>query len=166
MIRNRFDELQKYLKARLPQLGILPEQFDTVVDKLTLGEGGHHETAEGYHFCNLRYTGLIYLERLPAAQLPLLALLVRSWIDEHDDTRSRARLPDPELDVAPLDGDSLVDVVVTLEFVDPVFLAPAADDAVDAVDWNGKRYSVAEYTVAVAERGTVNNAPAAPEAGA
>lgn len=160
MIRSRFDELQKYLKTKFLQLGIRPEQFDCYVDKLTPTEGGHNETSQGFHLCSFRYTGLIYIERLSAVQLPLLALYVRSWLDDHDDTRSDYKLADPQFDVVPLDAKTLVDVMISCEFVDPVYLAPVDGDDPEAIDWNGKRYSVAEYLCDVAERGTVNDAPA------
>ncbi|WP_176013064.1 phage tail protein [Victivallis sp. Marseille-Q1083] len=163
MIRNRFDELRKYLKTKLTLLGIRPEQFDAWIDKLALPEGGHNETEDGYHLCNFRYTGRIYIERLPEAQLSLLALYVRSWLDDNDDTRGAYKLPDPEAEIIPLDDDTLIDVLLPVEFVDPVYLAPAGDDDPEALDWCGRKWSVAEYLVDYAERGTVNQAPTESE---
>lgn len=144
-------------------LNIRREQFDAYVDKLTVAEGGHHESESGHHLCNFRYSGQIYIERLPAGQLPLLALYVRAWLDEHDDTRGDYQLPDPTLEIIPLDDDKYIDVLLPVEFCDPVHLAPAAADDPEALDWNGGKYRVAGISYDIAEAGIVHGAPTGAE---
>lgn len=153
MIRNRFNELCEHLKAQALSLQFRPEQFDTELEDFTVESGGHNETENGFWFANFRYRGVIYLERLNKAALPLLALLVKAWLDENDDVRERFRLADPQFQAADLDSKSM-DVVVTVDFLDPVYLAEKADGQ---VKWCGRTFAVAEYPLCVAEAGKVND---------
>jgi len=156
MIRSRFNELCAYLQAQAATLKFRPEQCDTEIEDFTVADGGHQQTVKGYWFANFRYRGVLYIERLPLASLPVLAVQVKAWLDENDDVRYDFKLPDPQIQAAELD-DKTLDVVVTVEFIDPVYLAPAADGKGN-VNWNGKSWTVAEYAVNVAEAGTVNDA--------
>ena len=154
MIRNRFDELCVYLKAQHLLLKVRPEQFDSELEDFTVEPGGHNVTVNGLYFANFRYRGILYIERLPQSTLPYLALLVKAWLDDNDDVRGDFRLPAPSIQAVNLDG-KLMDVVVTTEFIDPVYLAESADGP---VKFCGKSYAVAEYAVCVAETGEVNHA--------
>lgn len=154
VIRNRFMELCEHLKNNKDKLGFALEQFESESDKITVDYGGGNETVQGWHFANFKYRGTVYIERLPGEKLALLALVIRAWLDESDDMRSKYKLPVPEIRTIKLDERRL-DVIVDIDFVDEVFLAESEDGP---IVWNGKTFDVAEYPVDYAEEGTVNNA--------
>ena len=72
MIRNRFKELCAFLKNKKASLKLQDEQFDAEVENMTVEDGGHNETVNGVHFCNFRYQGVLYIERLPESAFPML----------------------------------------------------------------------------------------------
>lgn len=154
VIRNRFLELCNHLKQKKDKLGFTDEQFNAETDELKVESCGLKETTQGWHFANFRYRGTIYIERLPAGKLALLALLLRAWLDEFDDLRRKYNLDDPTVESIKLD-DSYLDVLVQLNFVDEVYLAEVEDGD---IEFNGKTYDVDEYPVNYAEQGTVNDA--------
>ena len=152
MIRSRFDELGEYLKGRLSSLCLRCEQLTMDIDKLTVDEGGHEESVNGVHLCSFAYSGIIYVERLRRDLLGKFLIFVRGWLDEYDDTRGRFHLPAPAVNLITLDN-SYCDAMITIEFVDPVYLAEG--DGPDAIDWDGRKFSLKDFEYRVAERGTV-----------
>ena len=152
MIRNRFQELCSHLINKKTLLKFRDEQFGTEVESLSITDGGHNETTEGSHFANLRYQGVIYIERLPESSLALLAILTKAWLDDNDDVRDTYKLDKPSFDVAPL-GDRLVDILVTIDFIDPVYLVEDPDGNIEI---NNKTYADADFEYWIAESGEVH----------
>ncbi|MDD5699034.1 MAG: phage tail protein [Victivallaceae bacterium] len=154
-IRNRFLELCKHLQDKKQLLQFRIEQFDSEIEQLTVEPGGNNETVQGWHVANFRYRGMIYIERLPGEKLALLALMIRAWLDEHDDTRAKYNLDHPKIETVAL-GDGLKDVLIAAEFVDEVFVVPTEGGP---VEWFGETFDAGVYPVDYAESGEVNGAP-------
>lgn len=152
MIRNRFQEICAFLKTKKTTLKFRDDQLDAEIENMTVEDGGHSETVNGFHFANFKYQGVIYVERLPEDSFPMLAILIKAWLDNNDNLRSKYKLKSPDLEVISL-GDKLVDVLATIDFVDEVYLAPSASGQVEI---DGKKYEVGEYQLFVAESGIVN----------
>lgn len=165
-IRSRYRELTEHLKLKAESMGIAPENFQAEIARMVLVSGGHNETTEGWHLTNFRYRGVILVERIEQQKAVMLMLHCRAWLDDHDDTRDDYKLPDPEINLVPLDGGAedsaggLVDVMMTIEFVDPVYIAEAENGA---IEWNGRNFAPVAYDLWIAERGTVNQAPVEPD---
>lgn len=147
-IRCRSNELDEHIKKHFDRLGILPEQFDSEIMELTVVPGGMTESEAGLHYANFRYRYVMYIERLPKAQLALLALLIQNYLDRCDDVRDRFDLPDVKLDVISLDRGVTVDVDATVEFVDPAYLVQVDGGP---ILFNGAEYDAGEYDLRVAE---------------
>ncbi len=165
MIRNRFKELCAFLKNKKASLKLQDEQFDAEVENMTVEDGGHNETVNGVHFCNFRYQGVLYIERLPESAFPMLAIYIKAWLDDNDELRSKYKLKFPSLEVVSL-GSNLVDVMGTIDFVDEVYLVkvtvPPPPDGSPIVpgegqlELNGKIYEVGTYSLLIAELADVN----------
>ncbi|MEI8244361.1 MAG: phage tail protein [Lentisphaerota bacterium] len=165
MIRNRFQELCVFLKKQKSSLKFQDDQFDAEIENMTVESGGHNETVNGVHLCNFRYQGVVYIERLPEASFPMLAIYIKSWLDNNDDLRSKYKLKSPLIDVVSL-GSKLIDAMATIDFVDEVYLVKAnvtpPDDGSPAipgenqVEMFGAIYEVGEYALSIAEIGDVN----------
>ncbi|PTT69349.1 phage tail protein, partial [Pseudomonas sp. HMWF007] len=69
----------------------------------------------------------------------------------HDSNRDHHELPAPEFLVEPLDND-LFDVEITLEFVEPQYLA---EDAAGEIGAFGKTWAFVPFDLWVAENGEV-----------
>lgn len=152
MIRNRFQELCSHLKKKKTLLKFRDEQFGTEVESLSITDGGHNETTEGSHFANLRYQGVIYIERLPESSLALLAILTKAWLDNNDDVRDIYKLKPPTTEVISL-GDHCLMVVIDIDFVDPVYLVEDPDGNIEI---NGKTYADTDFEYWIAESGEVH----------
>ncbi len=158
MIRCRFNELCEYLKTKKELLAFNDEQFDSEFVGLTVYPGGGNETTEGYHIANFAYDGLIYIERMPGQTLALLAMLVRAWLDEHDDLRDQYKLQNPVIDTVTLD-ESYLDVLINTAFVDEIHVIPSETGA---IDWQDLKFDIGDFVYDIAESGTVNDAPVEP----
>ena len=158
MIRSRFNELARAIRRRFVVLGLTPEQFSAEITKLKVLPGGHDSGEEGNHLCTLEYEGEIYVERLPKANLALLACIVAAQLEEHDDTRTSSAIGDPEFVIVDLD-DAYCDAVITANFRDPVLVAPCDPAEPDALEYLGGTYAVRDFEYLVAEDGTVEGAP-------
>lgn len=152
-VRSRFRELADHLKKKSAMLGVAPENVQAEIATMVLARGGHNETEVGWHLADLRYRGVLLIERIRQSAAVMVLMHCRAWLDENDDTRARYNLDDPEINLIPLDASELVDLVISCDFVDPVFLAEAENGE---VHWNGRSYAPVEYDLRVAERGEIN----------
>ena len=67
---------------------------------------------------------------------------ISAWLQDNDDTNIRERygLPDPEIDITPMDKSGKKwDVDIAVEFLDPVLVKP--DENGDVI-WDGLRWSI------------------------
>jgi hypothetical protein len=98
----------------------------------------------------MRYRAAIVLERFADHPARLMAL-IGSWLETYDPERDRHELPAAQFAVEPLDND-LFDVEITLEFVEPQYLA---EDPAGEIQAFGKTWAFVPFDLWVAERGEV-----------
>jgi len=99
---------------------VLEEQLDSWTEQVSL-ELVWKPDLKGMHLGDMRYRAAIVLERFADHPARLMAL-VGSWLENNDKRRDRHELPAPIFAVEMLDND-LADVEITLEFVEPQYLA-------------------------------------------
>ena len=126
---------------------VLPEQLDSWAEQVTL-ELVWKPDVGGLHLGDMRYSAVIVLERFADHPGRLMALL-GSWLEQHD--ADRDDLPAPSFDIEQLDND-LADVELTLEFVEPQYLAEDEGGEIEAF---GQRWSFVPFELWVAEQGEV-----------
>lgn len=167
MIRSRFSELLRHLKGKAELYHIPPENFQDDTADMTVESGGHDITVQGLHFADFRYRGVILVERVPAQTATMLILHARAWLDTHDDQREIHELAEPAITLLRLDTGNLTDLMLDIEFCDPVYLSKAAADAPESgvISWDGADYTLDEYDLWTAETGEVNRAPLFPPGG-
>lgn len=125
------------------------EQLDSWAEQVTL-DLVWKDDLQGLHLGDMRYRAVLVLERFADHPGRLMAL-VGSWLENHDVTRADHALPAPTFDIEQLDND-LADVELSLEFVEPQYLAEQADGEIEAF---GKRWAFVPFDLWVAEHGEV-----------
>ncbi|MGH8330092.1 MAG: phage tail protein [Pseudomonas fluorescens] len=128
---------------------VATEQLDSWTEQVTL-ELVWKPDVDGMHMANMRYRAAIILERFADHPARLMAL-VGSWLENNDTERDRHELPAPLFAVEPLDND-LFDVEITLEFVEPQYLA---EDPAGEIQAFGKTWAFVPFDLWIAERGEV-----------
>lgn len=128
---------------------VAAEDLDSWTEQVTL-ELVWKPDVDGMHMADMRYRAAIVLERFADHPGRLMAL-VGSWLENHDPERDRHELPAPLFAVEPLDND-LFDVDITLEFVEPQYLA---EDPAGEIQAFGKTWAFVPFDLWVAERGEV-----------
>jgi len=127
---------------------VAPEQLDSWAEQVTLNLTWKPDL-DGLHLGDMRYRAVIVMERFADHPGRLMALL-GSWLEIHDPDRDDD-LPAPTFDIEQLDND-LADVELTLEFVEPQYLAEADDGEIEAF---GKRWAFVPFDLWIAEHGEV-----------
>jgi len=140
--------LTAYLMARNL---VAPEQFDSWTEQVSL-QLIWKPDRDGLHMADMRYRAVLSLERFTDHPARLMAL-VGSWLETHDTNRDRHELPEPMFTVEPLDQDSF-DVELSLEFVEPQYLAEDAGGEIEAF---GKTWAFVPFDLWVAEHGEVGS---------
>nr|WP_207956669.1 phage tail protein [Pseudomonas fluorescens] len=128
---------------------VATEQLDSWTEQVTLNLVWKPDL-DGMHLGDMRYRAAIVLERFADHPARLMAL-VGSWLETHDPDRDRHELPAPQFAVEPLDND-LFDVEITLEFVEPQYLA---EDPAGEIQAFGKTWAFVPFDLWIAERGEV-----------
>ncbi|MQU29724.1 phage tail protein, partial [Pseudomonas helleri] len=105
---------------------------------------------KGLHFADMHYSATIVLERFADDPGRLMALL-GSWLENHD--RDRDGLPSMTFAIDILDND-LADVEITVEFVEPQYLAEDPDGEIEAF---GQTWSFIPFDLWIAEEGEVGS---------
>ena len=136
--------LTKFLKERRL---VLPDQLDSWTDQVTLDLFWKPDV-DGLHMGDMRYSATILFERFADHPARLMAL-VGSWLETND--KNRADLPAPKFDVSMLDND-LSDVEITLEFIEPQYLAEDPNGEIEAFE---KTWAFVPFDLWVAEHGEV-----------
>ena len=126
---------------------VMPEQLDSWANQIRL-EMIWKPDLKGMHFANMRYSAVVVFERFADDPGRLMAL-VGSWLESHD--RDRDGLPMLSFAIDMLDND-LADVEITVEFVEPQYLAEDPDGEIEAFD---KTWSFIPFDLWVAEKGEV-----------
>src|SRR5690606_17687920 len=99
----------------------------------------------------MRYRAVIVMERFADHPGRLMALL-GSWLETSDPDRDDD-LPAPTFDIEQLDND-LADVELTVEFIEPQYLAEDAEGEIEAF---GKRWAFVPFDLWIAEQGEVTS---------
>lgn len=136
--------LTKFLKERRL---VLPEQLDSWTDQVTLDLFWKPDV-DGLHMGDMRYSATIIFASFADHPARLMAL-VGSWLETND--KNRGDLPAPKFDVSMLDND-LADVEITLEFIEPQYLAEDPNGEIKAFN---KTWAFVPFDLWVAERGEV-----------
>ena len=141
---RKIQALTAYLLDR--QL-VLPEQLESWVEQMD-SELIWKETERGLHMGDMTYRAIFDLERFNGSPSRLLAL-VGTWLEANDPDRDD--LPAPAFVIEPIDLDNdLFDVELTLQFVEPQYLAEDDDGEFQAF---GKTWAFVPYDLWVAEEG-------------
>jgi len=127
---------------------VAPEQLDSWAEQITLNLTWKPDL-DGLHLGEMRYRAVIVMERFADHPGRLMALL-GSWLENHDPDRDDD-LPAPTFDIEQLDND-LADVELTVEFIEPQYLAEADDGEIEAF---GKRWAFVPFDLWIAEQGEV-----------
>lgn len=143
---NKIKALTAYLLER--QL-VMPEQLQSYVEQMD-AELLWKETTQGLHMGDMTYRAVFDLERFTGSPSRLLAL-VGTWLEANDPDRED--LPAPAFVIEPIDLDNdLFDVELTVQFVEPQYLAEDDDGEFEAF---GKTWAFVPYDLWVAEEGEV-----------
>ncbi|MGO4366653.1 phage tail protein [Pseudomonas sp. PAB10] len=128
---------------------VLPEQLDSWTNQVNLVLIWKPDIG-GMRMGDMRYSVTVALERFADHPGRLMAL-VGSWLETHD--QDRDDLPAAQFDITMLDGD-LADVDITLEFVEPQYLA---EDPTGEIEAFGKTWAFVPFDLWVAEHGEVSS---------
>lgn len=128
---------------------VATEQLDSWTDQVSL-ELIWKPDVGGMRMGDMRYSATIALERFADHPGRLMAL-VGSWLESYDQIRDD--LPAPKFEITMLDND-LADVDMTLEFVEPQYLA---EDAAGEIEAFGKTWSFVPFDLWVAQHGEVSS---------
>ncbi len=143
---KKLQALTSYLLSRNL---VMPEQLDSWANQISL-EMIWKPDLKGMHFANMRYSAVVVFERFADDPGRLMAL-VGSWLESHD--RDRDGLPMLSFAIDMLDND-LADVEITVEFVEPQYLAEDPDGEIVAF---GQTWSFIPFDLWVAEEGEVGS---------
>lgn len=126
---------------------VQPEQLQSWVEQMD-SELIWKETERGLHMGDMTYRAIFDLERFTGSPSRLLAL-VGTWLEANDPDRED--LPAPAFVIEPIDLDNdLFDVELTLQFLEPQYLAEDDDGEFQAF---GKTWAFVPYDLWVAEEG-------------
>lgn len=129
---------------------VAPEQLDSWAEQITLNLTWKPDL-DGLHLGEMRYRAVIVMERFADHPGRLMALL-GSWLETSDPDRDDD-LPAPTFDIEQLDND-LADVELTVEFIEPQYLAEDAEGEIEAF---GKRWAFVPFDLWIAEQGEVTS---------
>ncbi|MFI8645963.1 phage tail protein [Pseudomonas iridis] len=128
---------------------VLAEQLDSWTNQVNL-ELIWKPDVGGMRMGDMRYIATIALERFADHPGRLMAL-VGSWLETND--LDRDELPGAKFEITMLDND-LADVDITLEFVEPQYLA---EDPAGEIEAFGKLWSFVPFDLWVAQHGEVSS---------
>lgn len=114
------------------------EQFDYYMENGTNEFASKRVGANGLLLCRFTYDAVFSVERY-AQSADVFLVLLSVWLLENDCSRTADDLPMPEVDVTPLD-DNTVDVDVKITFSEDITVLP---DDEGPIVYKGTRYSVA-----------------------
>ncbi len=119
------------------------ENIDSWVDLATvipepLNQGQYAEICRYHHRCT------VIIERFTGDDR-LIAAWISAWLEDYDPERQSDRMPDPEINVEPLDASGTqFDVDISIEFVEPVMVQQNSNGN---IQWRMKRWSLIDEPV-------------------
>ena len=129
-------------------LGVSLNSFDVFMESGTLEAGTNKEDDNGLHYADYRYQLALQIENMHADRGGILLVLLHQWVTALD---NRGDLNAPDILTTVLTGQKL-DVEMTLEVRDPVYLTP---DASGPIVIRGQGYSFGDHVLNVAEKVSV-----------
>lgn len=145
------DKLRALTQHLIERNLVLPEQLDSWAEQVNLTLVWKLEE-HGLYLGDMRYRAVIVLERSAGHPFRLVALLA-AWLVSHDPDRHLDALPAPTFDIDQLDPD-LADIEISLDFIEPVYLAEAIGGEIAAFD---KTWDFVPYDLWIAEVGEVSD---------
>jgi hypothetical protein len=145
------DKLRALTKHLIERRLVEAEQLDSWADQVNLVLIWKLEE-HGLYLGDMRYRAIIVMERFAGNPARLMALL-GAWLVSHDPDRHMDALPAPTFDIEQLDPD-LSDVEITLDFIEPLYLAEDAAGEIEAFD---KTWAVVPFDLWIAEQGEVTH---------
>ena len=140
-------ELSDFILSKKEFLELNEEQFDSWQENGTLEQGGHGLTEEGYHLMSFRYRGVIVIERMKDVNAVWFMAIVAAWLTDNNEDRDKYNLDDPEIEIIKLD-EKLIDIELTLDFVDEMYLSEAEDGPIECI---GRSWTIDGFVPDVAE---------------
>ncbi len=116
------------INANRDLLGIKAEQEDTWLENAEIQPGSNKETEQGLHYLDFEYRVATVIERLPQECGGLLILLAYQFVNTLGE---RDGLDWPSMSVTALDSGKYVDVEVTFDARDPVYLVPVENSPIE-----------------------------------
>lgn len=155
-MRNRLLEIRDFLLKKQEFLQIRKENLDMLHDDMSVENGtGIEDTVEdsigaesqGIHFYNLRYDGVIAIERLPADKYVYLLAFIHALISQDSKHRNKYNLTPPTFDSINLDADFLY-VQINIPLLDEFYIVPRETGP---IEYNGQNYDLGVYELFIAE---------------
>ncbi|MBI9109902.1 phage tail protein [Maridesulfovibrio ferrireducens] len=138
-------QLQNLSKFLLEVLEVKREQLECFADRGDLILTGK-DLGNCVELGRLKYDAVFWIEKFHGDANLLLAH-VMAWLSENDLERHDLNLPDPEVDIS-LNNRNTANVEIAISFEEPLLIVL---DEEGPIFWNGKKWSVSELKVDVAE---------------
>ena len=126
--------------------GIARDQMEAFADLGKLVPTGK-DMGNGLEIGRFKYDAVISIERCPARLASLLLSVLLVWLATNDPDRDLRDLPDPDVDVA-LEDEQTVSVEISVQFDEGLAIV---EDATGPIVWNGKRWQVDDVGIDIAE---------------
>ena len=121
-------------------------EMDSVSLKLTTKHMGN-----GFDLMHQQYVAEFLFEKFPHTQYDPAVLFanIGAWLMDNDSDRDEFdELGDPEVDVV-IEDETSAEILITIAFDEPVKIV---EDKDGLVYWRGKRWSIQEYDIYIAEK--------------
>lgn len=153
-----FGQLCDYLASKFDRLETQRQDVESHIVDGSI-QNGSGSARGGVHLANFHYTGILLIDGLKAEKLPLLIVLVKSWLDANDPIRFKKRLGYPELDAVSVDEmGRRKNVQMSCDFIDQLKLVEA-DEATGDIYMDDAWYKIDEPVINVAENLEVTGTP-------
>ncbi|WHI46798.1 phage tail protein [Microbulbifer sp. VAAF005] len=130
------------ITAHLLAANLVPqEKFESWMEEGRI-ETASKNLGNGIRISRTEYDAVIVLEEY-SGDAALVLALVTTWLMENDSSRFDNGMPEPQIEVTPID-DKSVDVEITIRFFENVDLVP---DDNGPISYQGQRYAIATVPI-------------------
>lgn len=114
------------------------ENIDSWVDLATIIPEPRHQ-GQYAEICRYHHRCTVLIERF-TGDSRLIAAWLAAWLEDYDPDRETDNMPDPEIDVEPLDASGTQwDVDINIEFLEPVMVQQNENGN---IQWRMKQWSL------------------------
>ncbi len=138
-------QFQAFSEFLLQISGVKREQLECFADNCKLIPSGR-DLGNCTELGLLKYDAVFEVTHYKGDASLFLAHVL-SWLENNDPYRFQADLPDPEVEVTPVDRES-VDLDLSITFEESLIVSPAEDGP---ILWNEKKWKITDLDVDVAE---------------